>query len=306
MKGRSFGWQLISGSARNFTEDRALRLAAALAYYSIFALAPLLLIAVSVASLVFGEKALREELSEQLQGFMGPRAAEAVQEMLKAATLKAQSTFAMVLGILTLLVGATGFFAQLKDALNTIWQVEPKPGCVLKELVRDRMLSFVMVFLIGGLLLLSLLATTAMAGVSAYTERLFDLPDVVWSSLNAIISIAVSTILFAAIFKVLPDVRIPWKTVMVGAIITAVLFEIGKLALGFYLGRESTASGYGAAGSVILLLLWIYYATTILLFGAEVTQVWARMSNARISLSPFGIPARPIVGRYTITEANAA
>jgi membrane protein len=306
MKGTSLTWQLISACGRNFVEDRALRLAAALAYYSIFALAPLLLIAVSVASLAFGEKALREELAGQLQGFMGPRAAEAVQEMLKAATLKAQGTFAMIIGIITLLVGATGFFIQLKDALNTIWQVEAKPGCAVKELVRDRLLSFLMVFVTGGLLLLSLFTTTAMAGVSAYTERLFDLPDVVWSSLNAVISIGVSTILFALIFKVLPDVRVPWKTVMMGAIITAVLFEIGKLALGFYLGRESTASGFGAAGSVILLLLWVYYASTILLFGAEMTQVWARLSNAPVSLSPFGIPARPIVGRYTITEAKAA
>ena len=306
MKGTSFAWQLISGAGRNFMEDRGLRLAAALAYYSIFALAPLLLIAMSVASLVLGEKALREELAGQLQGYMGPRAAEAVQEMLKAATLKAQGTMAMIIGIVTLLVGATGFFAQLKDALNTIWQVEAKPGCAMKELVRDRLISFAMVLLIGGLLLFSLFATTAMAGVSAYTERVFDLPDIVWSSLNAVISIAVSTALFAAIFKVLPDVRMPWKTVTVGAIITAVLFEIGKLALGFYLGRESTASGFGAAGSVILLLLWVYYASAILLFGAEITQVWARLSNAPVSLTPFGIPVRPIVGRYTITEAKAA
>ena len=306
MKGTSFAWQLLRASGSNFMEDRAMRLAAALAYYSVFALAPLLLIAVSIASLVLGEKALRDELAGQLQQFMGPRAAEAVQEMLKATALKAQGTMAMIIGIVTLLVGATGFFAQLKDALNTIWQVEPKPGCAMKELVRDRLISFAMVFLIGGLLLFSLFATTAMAGVSAYTERIFELPDIVWSSLNAVVSIAVSTALFAAIFKVLPDVRVPWKTVAVGAIITAVLFEIGKLALGFYLGRESTASGFGAAGSVILLLLWVYYASAILLFGAEITQVWARLSNAPVSLSPFGIPTRPIAGRYTITEAKAA
>jgi membrane protein len=306
MKGASFTWRLLRASGANFVEDRALRLAAALAYYSIFAMAPLLLIAVSVGSLFYGEKALRHELTGQLSDYMGRPAAEAVQEMLKAAALNAQGTFAMIVGIITMLVGATGFFAQLKDALNTIWQVEQKPGCVLKELVRDRLLAFGLVFLIGALLLLSLGASIFLAGVSAYTERIFDLPDFVWSSINAIISIAISTVLFAAIFKVLPDARVPWRTVSVGAIITAVLFEIGKLALAFYLGRKSTASGFGAAGSVILVLLWVYYACAILLFGAEMTQAWANLRGVRVSLTPFGIRSRPAAERYTVAEATVS
>lgn len=307
MKGipTSFAWQLLSGSARNFMDDRALRLAAALAYYSVFAIAPLLLISVAVASFFYRDQALSDQMSEQLRGYMGKPAADAVQEVVKGASLQGRGTGAMIIGIVTILVGASGFFAQLKDALNTVWQVEAKPGCALKELIRDRLLSFALVLAVGGLLLFSLAASTVMAGVSAYTERLFDLPDFVWSSLNALISMSVSTLLFALIFKFLPDARVPWRTVLAGALLTAALFEIGKLGLAFYLGRESTTSGFGAAGSLILILLWAYYASAILLFGAEMTQVWARLRNVPVTLTAFGIRMRPVPERYTIRDSTA-
>jgi membrane protein len=269
--------RLLKATAREWYGDKALRLSAAMAYYSIFSIAPLLVIALSIAGLVFGPDAVRGHLDEQLSSIMSPQAAESLQSMVQSASRPSDSITGAVIGFAVLLVGASGVFGQLKDALNTIWEVQEKPGrSGVMNFLRQRLLSFGMVLVIGFLLLTSLVLTTALTAFNDYLDRIFQLPPVLWGAAAFVISFGIVTLLFAFIFKVLPDARIEWRHVWIGAAVTAGLFEVGKFALGWYLGRESTASGYGAAGAVVLLLLWVYYASCILFFGAEFTQVYAR------------------------------
>jgi membrane protein len=268
--------RLLKAAFTDWMEDKALRLSAALAYYSIFSIAPLLLIAISIAGLVFGAEAVRGQLQEQLTTYIGAEAASSVQSMVQSASGKGRGGVGAVVGFITLLFGASGVFGQLKDALNTIWEVKPKKGGGLMQFVRKRLLSFGMVLAIGFLLLTSLLLSAAVAATSHHLERIVQLPAFLWPLISSVISFCVVVTLFAFIFKVLPDAEVKWRHVWVGAVVTALCFEIGKLGLSYYLGRESTSSSYGAADSVILLLLWVYYSSCILFFGAEFTQVHAR------------------------------
>jgi membrane protein len=268
--------KLLKSTFADWMEDNALRLSAALAYYSIFSIAPLLIIAISVAGLVLGPDAVSGHLKVQLEGYLGAKAAETVQSMVQSASKPSESWLGTIVGFATLLLGASGVFGQLKDALNTIWEVKAAPGSGIWRLVRDRLLNFGMVLVIGFLLLTSLVLTAVLTALSGYLESLLGIPAAVGGVFGFIVSLAVVTALLAVIFKVLPDARIEWRNVWIGAFVTGLLFELGKFGLGFYLGREGTASGFGAAGSVVLLLLWVYYASCILLFGAEFTQVYAR------------------------------
>jgi membrane protein len=286
-----FAWHLLRDTATAFMDNCALRLAAALSYYAVFSLAPLLIIAMGIAGAVFGADAVRGQLDDQLRGYLGAQAAESVQSMIKSAGQKGDGPMAAAIGFGVLLLGASGVFGQLKDALNTIWEVKARAGTGVMGFIHDRVLSFGMVLVIGLLLLMSLVVTTVLAAVSHYLQNLLPVPDAAWALVNLVVSMSVSTVLFAAIFKVLPDVEIPWRTVGVGALVTALLFEVGKFLLAFYLSRESTSSSYGAAGSVILILLWIYYAAAILLFGAEFTRIYARATRTEIPLGRFAAPA---------------
>ena len=274
--------RLLKSSFDEWMEDKALRLSAALAYYSIFSIAPLLVIAISVADLVLGAEAVRGHLDEQLKGYVGAKAAESVQSMVQSTSKRSSGWIGTVVGFATLMLGASGVFGQLKDALNTIWGVKAKSGVGIWGFLRERLLSFGMVLVIGFLLLTSLLLTTALAALSGHFEHLVGMPAFFGAALGFVLSFGIVTLLFALIFKVLPDVEIEWRNVWIGAAVTALLFELGKFGLSFYLGRESTASGFGAAGSVVLLLLWVYYASCIMLFGAEFTQVYARESGHEI------------------------
>jgi membrane protein len=270
-------------------EDNALRLSAALAYYSIFSIAPLLVLAVGLAGWLLGDKALSGHLSRELQGLVGYQAAEAMQTMIASASKPSQSFTATIVGLVTLLIGASGVFGQLKDALNTIWEVRPKPGLGIRAFVRERLLTFGMVLVIGFLLLVSLILTSVLNALSDWMKAFLHLPD--WLGGAGLIgSFAVVTVLFALIFKVLPDVKIAWKHVWIGAATTGLFFELGKFGLAFYLGRESTTSSFGSAGSVVLLLLWVYYASCILLFGAEFTKVYAAAQGARLQPTELAIP----------------
>ena len=276
---------LLKGTFSQWSEDKALRLSAALAYYSVFSIAPLLIIAMGVAGLVFGQQAVQGELENQLKEYVGPQAAEGVQSMVQSAAKPTQGWVATVLGFAMLLLGASGVFGQLKDALNSIWGVQAKAGGV-KSFIRERVLSFGMVLVIGFLLLASLLLTTLLAGFSQKLGSVLPLPPFFWGALTFLVSFALVTTLFALIFKVLPDVKVAWRDVWIGAAVTALLFEIGKFALGFYLGKQGSASAYGAATSIILLLLWVYYTSCILFFGAEFTKVCALARGAVIEPKP--------------------
>jgi membrane protein len=283
-------FKLLKATATDWMEDNALRLSAALAYYSIFSIAPLLVIAISVAGLVLGEESVRGQLDDQLKGYVGAQAAEGLQSMVQGASKKSDSWMGAIIGFVTLMLGASGVFGQLKDALNTIWEVKAKGGAGVWGFVRERLLNFGMVLVIGFLLLTSLLLTTGLTALSGYFESLVGMPEFVGAAFGFVVSFAVVTTLFAFIFKVLPDAQIEWRNVWIGAAVTGLLFEIGKFGLSYYLGKESTASSFGAAGSAILLLLWVYYASCILLFGAEFTQVYARETGHEIKPAPNAEP----------------
>lgn len=290
-------FKLLKATFDAWTEDNALRLSAALAYYSIFSIAPLLIIAISVAGLALGEEAVRGQLEDQLQEYVGPQAAASVQSMIQSAARPADGWIGATVGFAVLLLGASGVFAQLKDALNTVWEVKVKAKKGVVGFVRERLVNFSMVLVIGFLLLTSLLLTTALAALNGYVEQFLGMPEFLGTLLGSVVSLGVVTILFAFIFKVLPDARVEWRHVWIGAAVTAFLFELGKFGLSFYLGRESTASSFGAAGSVVLLLLWVYYASCILLFGAEFTCVYARATGHEIL---------PIAGAVPVTAESRA
>jgi membrane protein len=288
-----FAWHLLRDSFNDWQDNNALRLSAALAYYSIFSIAPLLVLSVGVAGLFWKTDAITGHLNEQLRDYVGPQASEAIETMVKSTSHPAQSLIATIVGIIALLFGASGVFGQLKDALNSIWQVKAKPGLGWWVLVRERLLSFGMVLVIGFLLLISFVLTALLAAFSKRLEAFLSMPNWVWGGAGLIVSFAVVAVLFAFMFKVLPDVTNQWRHVWVGAVATAFLFEIGKFGLAYYLGRESTASSFGAAGSVVLLLLWVYYASCILLFGAEFTKMYALASGDKLRPTAIAVPASP-------------
>jgi len=275
-------WQLLKQTFDEWSEDKASRLAAALAYYTIFSIAPLLVIVIAIAGLVFGEEAARGEIVTQIQGLVGRSGAEVIETAIENANKPATGSIASLISIGALLFGAIGVFAQLQDALNTIWEVQPKPDRPIKGFVRRNFLSFSMVLGIGFLLLVSLILSATLAALSNYFSHLIPGFDALWQLVNFVIAFGITTFLFAMIFKFLPNVKIAWSDVWIGAIITSFLFSIGRFLLGWYLGNGSFGSTYGAAGSLIIILAWVYYAAQILFFGAEFTQVYARSYGSQI------------------------
>lgn len=265
----------------DWKDDNAPRLGAALAYYTVFSLAPLLVIAISVAGLVFGREAAQGRIVAEVQGLVGKVGAEAVQAMLENARKPASSVWATVLGTITLLLGAGGAFSELRGALNVVWEAPPKPGSGIWGAIRDRILSFTMVLVLGFLLLVSLALSAGLSAVNGYTVGLLPGAKTLLEVANAIFSFGVVTVLFAMIFKLLPDTKIAWSDVWAGAATTAVLFSVGKTLIGLYLGRGTFGSAYGAAASLAVILAWVYYAAQILFFGAEVTQVYAHRHGSR-------------------------
>lgn len=268
---------LFKQTITEFIEDKAPRLGAALAYYTIFSLAPLLLIVIAIAGLAFGHDAAQNKIFDQLKGALGPTTASGVQEMVKnAGRSKSGGTVATIIGIITLILGASGVFGQLKDALNTIWDVEPRKGGGVLGLIKERFLSFAMVFGIAFLLLVSLVIDTAIAAIGTYAKNHLPGGEALWHVVEMSFSFCVITVLMAMIFRLLPDLKIEWRDVWLGAALTSLLFVIGKFALGIYFARSAVGSSFGAAGSLVIVLLWVYYSAQILLFGAELTQVFAR------------------------------
>lgn len=283
--------RLLRDTFNEWNEDKAPRLAATLAYYTIFSIAPLLVIAIAIAGLVFGQEAARGQLDNQIQGLIGPVGADAVQEMIQSASKPSSGILATVIGLITLLFGASGVFAQLKDALNTIWDVPPAPNRGVRGILRGQFLSFTMMLGIGFLLLVSLVISAGLSAFGSFLGEMFPGLTFVMQIVNIVISFAVVTLLFAIMFKVLPDAAIAWSDVWFGAAFTALLFTIGKFLIGVYLGSGTVASAYGAAGSLVVLLLWVYYSAQILFFGAEFAQVYANQYGSRLSRAEVMRPA---------------
>ncbi|MEO6194982.1 MAG: YihY/virulence factor BrkB family protein [Thermoanaerobaculia bacterium] len=286
------GFSLIKESFKGWKEDGALDLGAALAYYTIFSLAPLLLIVTAVAGLVWGGEAVQGQLVGQMQGIVGKQGAEAIQTMVANAGKQGSGVLATILGLVTILFGATGVFVQLQSALDRIWNVEPKPGAGIWSFIRTRMLSFGMILGIGFLLLISLVVTAGVAAAGKWATGLLPGGEALVNILTFAVSFALITLLFAMIYKVLPDVEIAWRDVWIGAAVTALLFTIGKFLIGLYLAHSTVASTYGAAGSLVVLLLWIYYSSQILFLGAEFTQVYATRYGSQITPSKNAVPVK--------------
>src|SRR5215218_9347928 len=268
---------ILRRSVAGWWNDNVPRLGASLAYYTLFALAPILVVAIAIGGLVFGPEAVRGEIVGQIQGLIGREGAEAVQAMLEGASRPSASIAATVVGIITFFLGATGAFLELQTALNAISHVESKAdGSYLRVLIMQRVISFGLVVALGFLLVTSLLVSAALAAIHRYMGNAFPGVVVLWEALNVVVSLGVITLLFAMIYKVLPDVKLAWSDVWVGALVTAGLFTIGKLLIGLYLGTAAFASTYGAAASVIVVLVWVYYSSQVILLGAEFTREYVK------------------------------
>ncbi|MDP3699417.1 MAG: YihY/virulence factor BrkB family protein [Hylemonella sp.] len=275
-------WSLLRQTSQSWLDDHAPSMGAALAYYTLFSLAPLLLIVISVAGLVFGEEAARGEITLQLQSLMGDAGARAVQDLLTSVNEPTKGLFATAVGLLLLLLGATSVFAELQDALDRIWRVPTRiraNGWL--ALLRARLLSFGMILAIGFLLTVSLLMSAVLALVGRSVEPLFGGWFVVGAVANAIVGFLLVAAMFAIIYKVLPRARVQWNDVWTGAVFTAILFSLGKLLISLYISRFGVSSGFGAAGSLVIVLLWVYYSAQVFLFGAEFTWVYARVLGSR-------------------------
>ena len=278
-------WQLAKQTGSDWLEDDASRLAASLAFYTLLSLAPLLIIAVAVAGFVLGPEAARGQIADELSVVVGHEAARGIQAVIASAQSPASGTIGTIIGVATLFVGASGVFGELQYALNAIWEVRVKSGRGVLGEVKDRFLSFTMVLVVAFLLLVSLLLSALLSVLGHTLSSHLPGGELVWQLCNFVFSLAMVTALFALIFKYVPDVEIAWADVWAGALVTALLFTIGKSLLGLYLGKASIGSSYGAAGSVVVLIVWVYYSAQILFLGAEFTQVQARMRGRLIKPS---------------------
>ncbi|HEY8507065.1 MAG TPA: YihY/virulence factor BrkB family protein [Steroidobacteraceae bacterium] len=266
-------WSLVRESVAEWSRDRASRKAAALAFYTVFSLAPILIIAIAIAGIFFGEQAARGEIVAQARGLLGPDGARAVQLLITNAA-QAERGLAAIIGVGTLLLGATAALAELKDGLDQIWRAPPERVQSYWYLVTKRLTALGLILALGFLLLVSLVFSAVMAAVARLWSE-YQGAAAVLQAINFIFSFLLVTALFAAIYKILPSVTIAWRDVIIGSVITALLFAVGKTVIGIYLGNSAVASAYGAAGSVILVLVWVYYSAQIFLLGAEFTKVYA-------------------------------
>jgi len=286
-------WGLLKAAADGWSSDKVPRLGAALSYYTVFAIPPLFVMVIFIASLIFNPAEVRSALFSEVGGLIGQKSAQAIESAIAARSESHQGVLAGAVALVTLVITAMGLFVELQSALNTIWQVEAKPGHGLWGFIRIRLLSFAMVVGIGFLLLVSLIVTAALAAIIKYVGGRMPGSGALWVVANDVVAFAIIAVLFAMIFKVLPDVRIPWRYVWGGAGVTALLFTVGKFLLGWYLGRSSIVSAYGAAGSIVLVLLWVYYSAQILFFGAEITKAYAALHAAPVSPADYAVWAAP-------------
>lgn len=273
-------WPLIKTSVGAFIDDEALTRGAAIAFFTVTSIAPILLLVVAIAGLSFGRDAAQNALSAQLTGLMGPQAAELLQSLLAGASSTSTGVLSALVGIVTLLVAATGVFGEMQSALNTIWKVETKASSV-SRMVRARAASIGLVAVLGFLLMVSLVVSALVTALGTWLDAVLPTGKYLIWALNSLISFSLIAVLFGAIYKVLPDRQLAWRDVIVGAIATAALFTVGKFLIGWYLGSSGAASAYGAAGGLLLLLLWVYYSVQIFLLGAEFTKAFANAHGSR-------------------------
>lgn len=301
---------LLSESFSEWSRHKASRLGASLAFYTLLSLTPLLLIAVSVGGLVFGEKAAEGHLLEEIRGLIGPQGAAGVQTLLAGTRHTGHGILATTIGLVTLFFGASGVLIELRDALNTIWEVQAPqlPGLrSIVQMIKDRLFSFALVLAIGFLLLVSLVVNTVIAAAGTYFTSFLPAPEAALHVANSLLSFVIITGLFAAIYKIMPDVRIEWRDVLLGAAVTSLLFTVGKFLIGLYLGKASFASTYGAAASVVILIVWVYYSGQVFFFGAEFTKAFAgRFGSQPVGRNaPIAAPSAPLGPRLVTPTTRA-
>lgn len=278
-------WKTIKQSFSDFFEDRVLKLSAALAYYTLFSLPGLLIIIIWFTDIFYGQEAIEGTIYGQITEMVGPAAATQIQETIRNAALSGESSFATIVGLVTLLIGATSVFGEIQDSINLVWRLKSKPkkGKGWLKLLTNRFLSFSIIISLGFLLLVSLLLNSLMdLFIDRLTNKFPDMEVIVAYIFNLVLTFLITSLLFGLIFKVLPDARIKWKHVRAGAFTTALLFMLGKFMIGLYLGRSNVSSAYGAAGSIIVVLLWVYYSAIILYFGAVFTRAYAMQTGSHI------------------------
>ncbi len=283
-------WCVLQTTFMGFINDNGLKLSASLAYYTVFSIAPLLILVISLAGLFLGQDAITNSIYPEIKGYVGAQAAMQIQDMLKNLQLSGKTGIAVILGIITLMLGASSIFIEIQDSLNTIWRVKAKPKKGWLKLVQNRFLSFSLIVSLGFLLLVSMVLNLLILALSNKLQ--YFLPGItVWviNGINLALAFIVISVLFGIIFKVLPDVKIKWRDVRSGAFFTAVLFMLGKYAIGLYITYSAKASVYGAAGSIIIILLWIYYTAAILYIGAEFTQVYAEANGSHIAPAEYAV-----------------
>ena len=283
-------WQILKEAGSGFSDDKVMKLSGSLAYFTIFSIGPLILIIIFLANLFWGREAVEGSIYGQIKGFVGPDAALQIQDIIKNAAISGKSTFTAIIGVITLVIGATGVFVEIQDSINTIWGLKPKPKKGLIKMILTRLLSFSVVVSLGFLLLVSLIINAVIEAMINKLMSVFPEGAVVLGYIiNLVVTFGVTTLLFAIIFMVLPDAKIKWKDVLIGAMVTTVLFMIGKFAISFYIGTSNVGSTYGAAGSLVVILLWVYYSSVILYFGAEFTKAYAASYGSHIEPNEYAV-----------------
>lgn len=268
-------WPLLKETFKGYAEDKVPKLSASLAYYTVFSLGPLLVVIITLCAIFLGAEAINNTIYNQMAGFVGADAANQLQEIIKNASLSGKSTVAAIIGGITLLVGATSIFGEIQDSINGIWGLKPKPKAGFMVLLKNRLLSFGILGTLGFLMLVSLGATALVETIGNRLKEHFpDVTVVLFYIINLVLTLGITTLLFAVIFKVLPDAKIKWKEIWVGAIATSLLFLLGKFAISFYISKSNVGSTYGTAGSLVVILVWIYYSSMILYLGAEFTKAY--------------------------------
>ncbi len=283
-------WSILKESFKDFDENKALRMSAALAYYTVFAIAPMLIVIISLCDIFYGRAAIEGSIFLHIQGFVGMDAALQIEGIIKNAAISKDISWASIVGIVALVLAATGVFTEIQDSINFIWRIKAKPKKGWLKLIFNRLLSFSMLISLGFILLVSLVINSILDLLGQ--QLLKFLPDIeiyLAYGINLLFTFITISFLFAIIFKILPDARIEWRDVIIGSITTAILFMIGKFAIGFYLGKTHISSTYGAAGSIVIILLWVYYSSVILFFGATFTKVYAKRTGRNIYPNDYAV-----------------
>jgi len=288
-------WCVLKASFTGFSDHKVTKLSGSLAYYTVFSMAPLLVVIISLCGIFLGREIAEGKVYEQMEGFLGRESASSLQQLIKNAYLDGKGTIALIIGIVTLLIGSTTIFGDIQDSINTIWGLKPKPKRGWVKMLQNRFLSFSVIISLGFVLLVSLSVTALLDTFSQSLQARFaDVSYYVFYVINQVVTLGVISLIFAVIFKVLPDAIIKWKDVFAGALVTAILFMIGKFAISVYIGQSDVGGTYGATGSLVVVLLWTYYSSIILYFGAEFTKAYAIAYGSEIYPSHYAVTTKEV------------